>query len=148
MTRSLARVRPGISLARTPPDAAPPTDFRRCSAAQNKETDMRAVIVVGLLLAGSGGLSAAGDAKTTKGEQLYADQRCALCHSIGDKGNKKGPLDGVGTKLSADELRQWIVDAKGMTAKTKAPRKPEMKNYALAKDDVEALVAYMQTLKK
>ena len=24
------------------------------------------------------------------------NQKCALCHSIGDKGNKKGPLDGVG----------------------------------------------------
>jgi mono/diheme cytochrome c family protein len=107
---------------------------------------MRAVIIAGFILAaGVAGLSAA-DAK--KGEQLYGEQKCGLCHSIGDKGNKKGPLDGVAAKYSADELRQWIVDAKGMTVKTKAPRKPEMKNYALQKDDVDALVAYMQTLKK
>ena len=51
-------------------------------------------------------------------------------------------------KLKADEIREWIVDAKGMTAKTKATRKPEMKAYALPKDDVDALVAYMVTLKK
>jgi len=106
---------------------------------------MRAVIVAGILLASVAGLSAA-DAK--KGEQLYGEQKCALCHSIGDKGNKKGPLEGVASKYSADDLRQWIVDAKGMTAKTKAIRKPEMKNYTLGKDDVDALVAYMQTLKK
>jgi mono/diheme cytochrome c family protein len=106
---------------------------------------MRVVIAAGLVLAGIAGLSAA-DAK--RGEQLYTEQKCGLCHSIGDKGNKKGPLDGVGSKYTADELRQWIVDAKGMTVKTKAPRKPEMKNYALSKDDVDALVAYMQTLKK
>jgi mono/diheme cytochrome c family protein len=91
---------------------------------------------------------AAQDAKVTKGMQVYADQKCSLCHSIGDKGNKKGPLDDVGSKLSAADLRAWIVDAKGMTAKTKAPRKPEMKNYSLPKDDVDALVAYMATLKK
>ncbi len=109
---------------------------------------MRAVILAGLVVAGAAGLSAADDAKVAKGEQLYGEQKCGLCHSIGDKGNKKGPLDGVGTKLTADELRQWIVDAKGMTVKAKAPRKPEMKNYTLPKDDVDALVAYMASLKK
>ena len=106
---------------------------------------MRAVIVAAIVLSGAAGLSAA-DAR--RGEQVYTEQKCGLCHSIGDKGNKKGPLDGVASKYSADELRQWIVDAKGMTVKTKAPRKPEMKNYALATADVDALVAYMQTLKK
>jgi mono/diheme cytochrome c family protein len=79
---------------------------------------------------------------------VYADQKCALCHSIGEKGNKKGPLDAVASKYSVDDLRAWIVDAKGMTAKTKAPRAPAMKNYALPKEDVDALVAYMATLKK
>jgi mono/diheme cytochrome c family protein len=92
--------------------------------------------------------AAAQDAKVAQGEKVYADQKCALCHSIGDKGNKKGPLDGVGSKLKTDELREWIVDAKGMTAKTKATRKPDMKSYALPKEDVDALVAYMATLKK
>jgi mono/diheme cytochrome c family protein len=109
---------------------------------------MRAIIITLVLTTGMGAALAAQDAKVTKGEKLYAEQKCAMCHSIGDKGNKKGPLDGVGAKYSATELRDWIVDAKGMTAKTKAPRKPEMKNYQLPKDDVDALVAYMATLKK
>ena len=91
--------------------------------------------------------AAAQDLKA-KGEKLFVDQKCTLCHSIGDKGNKKGPLDGVASKLSADEIRSWITDAKGMTAKTKATRKPEMKAFALPKDDVDALVAYLMTLKK
>jgi mono/diheme cytochrome c family protein len=106
-------------------------------------------IIGGLL--GCVGLSAAAlaqDAKVAQGEKLIAEQKCTLCHSIADKGNKKGPLDGVGAKLKADEIREWIVDAKGMTAKTKATRKPEMKAYALPKDDVDALVAYLSTLKK
>ena len=60
----------------------------------------------------------------------------------------KGPLDAVGTKLSAAGLKAWLVDAKGMTAKTKATRKPDMKSYTLPDADVDALVAYMLTLKK
>lgn len=91
--------------------------------------------------------AAAQDAKAN-GEKLYADQKCALCHSIGEKGNKKGPLDAIGSKLSADELRQWLVDAKGMTVKAKSIRKPVMKNYTLAKDELDSLVAYMSSLKK
>ena len=88
------------------------------------------------------------DAVVTRGVKVYAEQKCSLCHSIGATGNKKGPLDAVGTTLSADDLRAWIVDAKGMTAKTKATRKPEMKSYTLSKDDVDGLVAYLLTLKK
>ena len=91
---------------------------------------------------------AAQDAKVAQGAKLFVDQKCTLCHSIGDKGNKKGPLDGVSSKIKADEIREWITDAKGMTAKTKATRKPEMKAYSLPKEDVDALVAYLTTLKK
>ena len=54
----------------------------------------------------------------------------------------------MGRKLKVDEIRQWITDAKGMTAKTKAERKPEMKAFTLPNDDVDALVAYLSALKK
>jgi mono/diheme cytochrome c family protein len=108
---------------------------------------MRWMVIAAALCVGCAAPAAAQDAKA-KGAQLFADQKCTLCHSIGDKGNKKGPLDGVGTKLTAAEIREWITDAKGMTAKMKATRKPEMKAYTLPKDDVEALVAYLGSLKK
>ena len=109
---------------------------------------LRSIVGAAVLLAWAGLAVAADDAKVTKGTQVYADQKCAMCHSIGDKGNKKGPLDGVASKYSADDLRAWVVDAKGMTTKTKSARVPAMKNYQLPKDDVDALVAYMATLKK
>jgi mono/diheme cytochrome c family protein len=106
-------------------------------------------MIAGLTLCmGIAATAAAQDAKVAQGEKLYADQKCTLCHSIGDKGNKKGPLDGVGSKLKNDEVREWITDAKGMTAKAKAERKPAMKSYTLPKEDVEALAAYLMTLKK
>jgi len=102
-------------------------------------------VTLGLGLAAS---AAAQDAKVAQGEKVFADQKCSLCHSIGDKGNKKGPLDGVATTLKTEEIREWIVDAKGMTAKSKATRTPAMKAFSLPKDDVDALVAYLGTLKK
>ena len=106
-------------------------------------------VLAGLtLFVGMAATAAAQGADVAKGEKLFAEQKCSLCHSIGDKGNKKGPLDGVATKLKAEEIREWLVDAKAMTAKTKAIRKPVMRQFTLPKDDVDALVAYLGTLKK
>ena len=87
-------------------------------------------------------------AQESKGEKVFAAQKCALCHSIDGKGNAKGPMDEALGKLSADEIRAWITDAKGMTAKTKASRTPAMKEFALPKADVDALVAYLSSIKK
>lgn len=84
-----------------------------------------------------------------KGKEVFTAQKCSMCHSIAGKGNPKGSLDDVGSKLTADEIRQWIVNAKEMTTKSNATRKPPMKDFsALPKEDVDALVAYLQTLKK
>ena len=108
--------------------------------------DMRSIVLAAVLCVGVAATAAAQD--KAKGEKVYADQKCSLCHSVAGKGNAKGALDDVGSKLKADEIRAWITDAKGMTAKTKATRKPEMKQYTLPKDDVDALVAYLSSLKK
>jgi mono/diheme cytochrome c family protein len=108
---------------------------------------MRSMVVAAAVCLGIAAAAAAQDAKAN-GEQVFAAQKCSLCHSIAGKGNAKGPLDDVGSKLTADEIRSWITDPIGMTAKTKATRKPPMKNYSLPKGDVDALVAYLSSLKK
>jgi mono/diheme cytochrome c family protein len=83
------------------------------------------------------------------GKELFADNKCNVCHSIAGTGNKKGPIDDVGSKLSAADIRQWITSAPEMAAKAKADRKPPMKAYTdLSKADVDDLVAYLETLKK
>src|SRR5688572_682641 len=109
---------------------------------------LRSIVFALCAAVGLAATASAQDAKIAKGAQVYADQKCGMCHSIGDKGNKKGPLDDVASKYSLEELRAWIVDAKGMTVKTGAPRKPLMNNYNLPKEDLDALVAYMASLKK
>jgi mono/diheme cytochrome c family protein len=111
-------------------------------------TVLYAAMAVGLLLSASAA-SAQDKAKIDQGTKVFAAQKCGVCHSVAGVGAKKGPLDGVGSKLSEDEIRQWIVNAAEMTKKTQATRKPPMKNYSqLPKEDVDALVAYMSSLKK
>jgi mono/diheme cytochrome c family protein len=105
------------------------------------------LIAAGMLVAAAAMPAAAQDLKA-KGEKLFVDQKCTLCHSVAGKGNVKGPLDEVGSKDSAADIRAWITDANAMTAKTGATRKPAMKQFTLEKDDVDALVAYLTTLKK
>ena len=55
------------------------------------------------LVAGVPRVAGAQDAK--HGEQVYAAQKCSVCHSVAGKGGKSSPLDGVGAKLSADDIR-------------------------------------------
>ena len=108
---------------------------------------LRAVICFAIVGAAGAAPVTAKDANTD-GEKVYAAQKCSLCHSIAGKGNVKGPLDEVGSKLSDGEIRSWLTDAKGMTEKTHAMRKPAMKSYTLPKADVDALSAYLSAMKK
>jgi mono/diheme cytochrome c family protein len=91
--------------------------------------------------------AAAQDAKA--GEKVYAKQKCQVCHNIAGKGGKAFTLDGVGAKLSGDEIRHWIVDPTDAAAKAKSTQKPPMpaKYKSLPAGDLDALVAYMQSLK-
>ena len=90
---------------------------------------------------------AQGDA--AKGKAVYAAQKCTGCHAIAGAGNKSNPLDGVGSKLSAADIRAWIVTPTQMTAKTKSTKKPPMPDrYSkLPAADIDSLVAYMASLK-
>ena len=103
------------------------------------------LVLLGLVVPRS---ALAEDSLVQKGQQLYTAKNCSMCHSIAGKGNPKGSLDGVGTKWKADEIREWIVNWKAMAAKHNATRKPPMTDFSkLPKGDVDALVAYLQTLK-
>jgi mono/diheme cytochrome c family protein len=106
-------------------------------------------VAVGIALM-SGSAFAQDKAQVDRGMQVYTAQKCSVCHSIAGKGNKKGALDSVGAQLTADEIREWIVNAPEIAKKSKKPpRKPPMKSYPkLSKEDVDGLVAYMQTLKQ
>ncbi len=101
-------------------------------------------LVIGLALPA---VAQAQDAK--KGEAVYTAQKCSVCHAIGGKGKASNPLDGVGKKLSAEDIKQWITDPAAAAAKAKSTKKPPMpaKYGSLPAADLDALVAYMQSLK-
>ena len=111
----------------------------------------RAMLLAAVLATASTTAMMAGQdaAAVQKGEQLYGAQKCMICHSIAGKGNKNNPLDKVGAKLTAAEIREWIVNPVEMTKKTKSTGKPPMpaKYKGLAPAEIDALVAYMQSLK-
>ena len=109
-------------------------------------TSLMFMTIVALAAAGAGP-AAAQDAK--RGAEVYSAQKCQMCHAIAGKGNKSNPLDGVGAKLSAEDIKRWITHPAEMTAKTKSTKKPPMpaKYASLPPADLDALVAYMQSLK-
>lgn len=91
-------------------------------------------------------IAAAQDAAA--GQKVFETQKCSLCHSVAGKGNAKGPLEGVAKKFNAADLKLWITQPAEMSKKHGATRKPPMKSFAsLPPADVDALVAYLQTLK-
>jgi mono/diheme cytochrome c family protein len=106
-----------------------------------------AVLVGGLLLGTA--VQAQDAALVKRGQEVYAAQKCQMCHSIAGKGSKMNPLDGVGKKLSAEDIRKWITHPTEMTKQTKSTKKPPMpaKYGSLPAADLDALVAYMESLK-
>ncbi len=86
--------------------------------------------------------TASADATVEKGKDVYKAQKCQMCHSIDGVGNKKQPLDGVGAKLSEEQIRKWIVAPQEMKADVKKKAFDK-----LAAADLDALVAYMKSLK-
>ena len=108
------------------------------------------VLVCGIVVMGLAGPVLAQDAKAIeRGKAVFTEQKCSLCHAVAGKGNAKGPLDEIGSQLTADQIRQWLLTPKEMAEKEKKTRTPAMKPFtSLAKADLDALVAYLQTLKK
>jgi mono/diheme cytochrome c family protein len=93
--------------------------------------------------------SAQDKATIDKGMKVYADAspKCSVCHSIAGVGKAASPLDAVGSTLTAAEIKTWLTDPKGAAAKAKKPA--TMPAYTkLAPADLDALVAYLSSLKK
>jgi mono/diheme cytochrome c family protein len=120
-------------------------------AAEHRETSMKLIVTIAVAVFVLGASAGAQDAKKIEaGKKVYEAQKCATCHMIAGKGNKMFPLDGVGSKLSSADIKSWITHPADMEAKL--PKPPTMKmssrKYNLKDADLDALVAYLESLKK
>jgi len=113
------------------------------------------LIAVALSLAGTAVSAQAPDPKLANdGKKLYATYKCDKCHQINGRGSKKGPLDGVGAKVSAADIKKWFTNPVDMEAKLeKKPKGTDAMSHALKTKNIEpgeidAMVAYMLTLTK
>jgi cytochrome c2 len=82
------------------------------------------------------------DAVVDHGKEVYATQKCGLCHSISGIGGKKLALDGIGSKLNHDEMKKWIRTPRDMKTGTTMKAYPN-----LPEKDLEDLIAYLMTLR-
>jgi mono/diheme cytochrome c family protein len=77
----------------------------------------------------------------TVGQAFYSAQGCDTCHSIAGKGGNMGPaLNGVGTKLSRDQILRVVKDGK---ANTTMPALPS----GTADQQLNDLVDFLASLK-
>jgi len=85
-------------------------------------------------------------AKVEQGRQLFEKNRCLLCHKLEGKGGTLSvPLDGVADRRDAEALGRVLRDPETELKDSKA--KVKMPKFPLNDQEVEALVAYLRTLK-
>lgn len=103
----------------------------------------------GLLLSVGAALNAQSDPRVEAGRKVYEREKCAGCHQIARQGNSRFPLDGVGARLTPEQIRRWITNTAEM--EDALPRLPAIRmsstKYRLSKDELDAIVAYLSTLK-
>jgi hypothetical protein len=46
---------------------------------------------------------------TLRARILFAELGCTGCHSVGDLGNPRNPLDGIGARRTPESIRAWSV---------------------------------------
>jgi mono/diheme cytochrome c family protein len=98
--------------------------------------------------AASAAAAASGDAQVQRGRAVFEANDCQRCHSVDGQGSPRSPLDGVGARLTPEELLHFSI-ADESVQEDLAPRAIAAKRpYAeLPAADLEALVAYLGSLK-
>lgn len=85
--------------------------------------------------------SSAASGSLTAGQAFYSAQGCDTCHSIAGKGGNMGPaLNGVGAKLSREQILRVVKDGK---ANTTMPALPS----GMADQQLNELVDFLVSLK-
>jgi cytochrome c2 len=91
----------------------------------------------------SGSLARGEEGSAEKGKEVYTAKKCGLCHTVDGSGGKKGgDLSDVGDKRDAEWLTKYMKDPKSLLPEAKMPA------FRGSDEDLQALVAYLMSLKK
>lgn len=109
---------------------------------------VRGIALVGALLLGTTAVCAENvPPLIAKGETVYAEKKCAVCHAIKGKGGTAGPaargpeLSDVGAKRESQWLKTFMKDPRTVVPKAK------MLPFKGNDEELEALVGYLGSLK-
>jgi mono/diheme cytochrome c family protein len=83
---------------------------------------------------------------TDRGQALFREQNCSLCHALGGSGNPRYPLDGVGARYSDEDLRHGIFGTGPFAERVAGPVARRKERYRdLPDDDLAALISYLSS---
>jgi mono/diheme cytochrome c family protein len=80
------------------------------------------------------------------GRRVYAEQGCVRCHAIAGRGNPRSPLDGLGARLGAAEIRRWITPHQEPAASSDSFQARHA-DRTLTEPQREALLVYLRSLR-
>ena len=91
---------------------------------------------------------AAAPGDTLRARVLFDELGCTACHSVGELGNPRNPLDGVGSRRTAPSLRAWTLGEEAV-ADSLPPGALRVKTTYLdvPEADLDLLLAWLAGLK-
>ena len=99
-------------------------------------------VVMALVVVAYAGAPLAAQGDKVKGEKVYQDNKCSVCHKIDTKGGKMGPeLTKVGATRDTAWLAKFLVNPKADNPKNKMPA------VKVKGADLDNLIAYLVSLK-
>lgn len=87
-------------------------------------------------------------AEVRRGRTVFEEHGCLRCHRVAGEGSPRSPLDGVGARLTPEEIHSFIVadDAvRGSLSPSVARAKTDFAD--MPEEDLGALVTYLTTLR-
>lgn len=85
---------------------------------------------------------------TDAGRKIFESRNCGTCHSVAGTGNPRNPLDGVGSRLDIEQLRDWTTGTGSASNSLSAGVRGRKARYSeMSQAEMEALLHYLSALK-
>lgn len=138
---------PALADAQAPAAPAPAATAQDAPApAEAKPAPPATPAAAAVASAATPSATAVDPARIATGERAYARLGCAMCHSIGGRGNPGSPLDGVGGRLDRKALYE-LTTGTGAAAAQLGAGLARRKQREVGDADLDALIDYLTQLR-